>query len=402
MCVSGALFAQPAPAATQSFFFTGGEQTYTVPVGVNAIHVTAIGARGGTGSHGSFVGGPPGFGARVEADLAVTPGQVLFVEVGGTGADGADVASGGGGGFNGGGSSNPGSILDTPGGGGGGATDIRICSILAPSCANAANTLGSRLLVAGGGGGGGSVGQESGDPIGGEGGNGGQNGQVGQDTVGAGGGGGGGGAGTLTAGGAGGAADPSGGGGVVGNPGSFGQGGGAGTGSGNFQPGGGGGGGYFGGGAGGSGRDAGGGGGGGGSSFASAAAKNLIAATDASGVAQMVISTNPNELTLGKLTRNKKKGTAILTVDVSGPGTLAMAGAGLVKQRPLGPPRTAGPLAKAVSAAGKVKLTVKAKGKKKKQLLSTGKVKVKAKITYTPTGAVAIRETRRIKLLKKL
>ncbi len=102
-----------------------------------------------------------------------------------------------------------------------------------------------------------------------------------------------------------------------------------------------------------------------------------------------------------KLKRNKKRGTATLTVDVPGPGTLALIGKGLVKQRPGAASRAAGPLAKPVSAAGKVKLLVKSKGKKRRKLNRTGKVKVKANVTYTPTGGSPNTKTRRMKLIKR-
>jgi hypothetical protein len=115
----------------------------------------------------------------------------------------------------------------------------------------------------------------------------------------------------------------------------------------------------------------------------------------------MVITTNPNKLTLGKLKKNKKKGTATISVDVSGPGTVSLTGAGLVKQRP-DFARAAGLLSKSVSEAGTVTLKVKAKGKKKRKLLQTGKVKVKAKITYKPIGATPITSTKRITLKKTL
>jgi hypothetical protein len=76
-----------AAAETTTFGFTGAEQAYTVPAGVRSIHVVAIGAAGGKGTS-SIVsgGGAGGSGVRVEADLTVEPGQVLFVEVGGVGA----------------------------------------------------------------------------------------------------------------------------------------------------------------------------------------------------------------------------------------------------------------------------------------------------------------------------
>jgi hypothetical protein len=102
-----------------------------------------------------------------------------------------------------------------------------------------------------------------------------------------------------------------------------------------------------------------------------------------------------------KLKRNKKRGTATLTVEVPGPGTLALIGKGLVKQRPGPVSRAPRVLAKAVSAAGKVKLKIKAKGKKKAKLNETGKVKVKAKVTFTPTGGAPNTKSKRIKLVKR-
>jgi hypothetical protein len=110
----------------------------------------------------------------------------------------------------------------------------------------------------------------------------------------------------------------------------------------------------------------------------------------------------PNTFSFGKVKHNKQKGTATLTVDVSGPGTLLMTGKGLVKQRPGGTYRAARVAARTVSAAGKVKLRVKSKGKKKRKLNRTGKVKVRAKVTYTPTGGTPNTKTKPIKLIKTL
>jgi Tol biopolymer transport system component len=107
-----------------------------------------------------------------------------------------------------------------------------------------------------------------------------------------------------------------------------------------------------------------------------------------------------NLLSLGKLKRNLHNGTAKLSVTVPGAGTLTLTGKGLVSQPPTGSARTAA--AKAVAAAGTVKLTVKAKGTKKAKLDSTGKVVVKAKVTFTPTGGVANTATKLITLKKTL
>ena len=128
--------------------YTGGEQVFTVPAGVTSLHIVGIGGRGGADGGSDTAGG---FGSVVTADLSVTPGQLLYIEVGGNGKDGQGSYSmgsqtfGGAGGFNGGakgGGGLPG------GGGGGGASDVRT------SPQGTTGSLDSRLLVAAGGGGG--------------------------------------------------------------------------------------------------------------------------------------------------------------------------------------------------------------------------------------------------------
>ena len=136
---------------TKTFNFTGGEQVFVVPDGVTSISVRAVGGRGGTSGGGTQpnTGASGGLGAVAAANLAVSPGQILFVNVGGNGA----VVTGG---FNGGGAGGNGD--DHDGGGGGGATDIRTISR-----AGGGGTLSSRLVIAaGGGGGGGNSGSTSG------------------------------------------------------------------------------------------------------------------------------------------------------------------------------------------------------------------------------------------------
>ncbi len=126
--------------------------TWTVPAGATSILVDVIGATGGrnavdaTPYAGYTLIHRGGNGARVQATLAVTPGQVLNVYVGGappTAVRGTATP----GGFNGGGSSNLGPatlvIPNMTGGGGGGASDIRI----------GGTALANRVVVAGGGGG---------------------------------------------------------------------------------------------------------------------------------------------------------------------------------------------------------------------------------------------------------
>jgi Glycine rich protein len=232
------------------FAYTGAEQHFDVPADVTTVHVVLIGGRGGSGQQAG------GHGARVVADVDVTPSQTLYIEVGGSGVTGAA-------GFNGGGL--PGSVGFAIPGGGGGGSDIRTI----PRAS--AGSLASRVLVAGGGGGGATG---AGD--------------VGGDAGSAGGGPNGGGAGGSSAGGAGGTAgdgthEP-------GTAGSLGAGGGGGR-SPDFD-GAGGGGGYYGGGGGGSGPSSSG-GGGGGSSFTGSAA-NPSVTVDTTGTPSITITYAPS------------------------------------------------------------------------------------------------------------
>lgn len=123
---------------------TGQEQRFVVPPGVTRLHVVAVGAGGerGADSDGQGGAGSGGRGAIVGADLPVTPGATLYLEVGDN--EGANDF--------------------------GAASDLRTCSRTAP--ARACDTLRSRLLVAGGGGGGGEGPYDSavpgGDGVGGD------------------------------------------------------------------------------------------------------------------------------------------------------------------------------------------------------------------------------------------
>ncbi|RTQ51569.1 tail fiber domain-containing protein [Hymenobacter gummosus] len=106
--------ANTIPSTT--FNFTGGPQTYRVPLGVTKLAVDLAGGAGST----NIVGGTfqeGGRGGRVQATLTVTPGQELTIYVGGNGNYGGN---------------------NNNNGGGGGGTDISIG--------------GTRVLVAGGGG----------------------------------------------------------------------------------------------------------------------------------------------------------------------------------------------------------------------------------------------------------
>jgi hypothetical protein len=61
-----------------NFTYTGADQQWTVPAGVTEIFVDIVGAQGGT--RGAVFGGA---GGRVRCKIAVTPGQILYLTVGG-------------------------------------------------------------------------------------------------------------------------------------------------------------------------------------------------------------------------------------------------------------------------------------------------------------------------------
>lgn len=129
-------------SGTMTFDFTGAEQTWTVPAGVTSIDIEAWGAQGG--ADGTALGG---LGGYATGTLAVTPGQTLYIYVGGQGVSGPGSGQNCGfaGGYNGGGPT--GDICCSNAGGGagsgGGASDIRV----------GGNTYNERVIVAAGGGG---------------------------------------------------------------------------------------------------------------------------------------------------------------------------------------------------------------------------------------------------------
>ena len=142
-----ALFAPTARAVTttETFTYTGGEQTFVVPRNITTVEVRAVGGHGGdAGPVHRALGGD---GAMIETPVSVSPGETLYVEVGGVGQN---ESAGGGGGFNGGAAGRP-----APGGagGGGGASDVRT----APRSAGLSFPDIRLVVGAGGGGAGGEV-----------------------------------------------------------------------------------------------------------------------------------------------------------------------------------------------------------------------------------------------------
>jgi hypothetical protein len=100
-----------------------------------------------------------------------------------------------------------------------------------------------------------------------------------------------------------------------------------------------------------------------------------------------------NAFKFGKLKRNSDRGTAILIVEVPGPGELTATGNGV---RAAGAPR----ISTTVGAAGDAQLLIRAKGKKKRKLNETGKVTVRPNVTFVPTGGVPRTQSRKVKLKK--
>jgi hypothetical protein len=114
------------------FNFTGAIQTWTVPSGVTLIYVDVAGAQGGSG--GTNIGGK---GGKVSGIMAVTPGDVLQITVGGQSTTNIAVYGFGG---NGGRSTSFGTIARAGGG-------LSAISTAAPV------TQANAFLIAGGGGG---------------------------------------------------------------------------------------------------------------------------------------------------------------------------------------------------------------------------------------------------------
>lgn len=127
-------------AQTTTFNYSGGVQTYTVPLGVTTLIVDVYGGQGRLNTSGQ---GSGGLGGRVSATISVVGGEVLQVNVGGGGSSGT------GGGFNGGGNAGVADCGSAAGGGGGGMSSI----MRSPYTFNGTNA----LIVAGGGGGAGGT-----------------------------------------------------------------------------------------------------------------------------------------------------------------------------------------------------------------------------------------------------
>ena len=139
-------------SGSQTFNYTGSQQTFTVPSGVSTITIKAWGGQGGSGGYYSSVSycSTGGKGGYATGDLSVTAGNTVYVYVGGQGEGFATCNTymqsqpQKFGGWNGGGNGYGGTY---PGTGGGGASDIRY----------GGTSISDRKIRAGGGGGGGNA-----------------------------------------------------------------------------------------------------------------------------------------------------------------------------------------------------------------------------------------------------
>jgi hypothetical protein len=98
-----------------------------------------------------------------------------------------------------------------------------------------------------------------------------------------------------------------------------------------------------------------------------------------------------NAFTIGKQTKNKKKGTVKVEVTVPGPGTLA----GSVGKKMAATVPQPG-------AAGALIVTIKAAGKGVKTLNKKGKLKASLSLTFTPPNGDPNTQSTSVKLVKKL
>lgn len=102
-----------------------------------------------------------------------------------------------------------------------------------------------------------------------------------------------------------------------------------------------------------------------------------------------IVATLPdNGFTFGRVTLNRRKGTARLRVKLPGPGLLRLGG------RNVGPDRFAG-------GPGRAVLTVRATGRAERILKRRGRVTLKARVTFTPRFGKAETKTKTVRLVRR-
>lgn len=131
------LYAQFVQTAAWNFSYTGGMQSFSIPVS-GLYKLTAYGAKGANCATTSHNNGTGGYGGSAVGYKYLTKGQVIYIGVGGAGVAGSESST-----FNGGGAGTGGSM-----GSGGGATHFAINQ----NAVLASTSLSNVLMVAGGGG----------------------------------------------------------------------------------------------------------------------------------------------------------------------------------------------------------------------------------------------------------
>lgn len=100
-----------------------------------------------------------------------------------------------------------------------------------------------------------------------------------------------------------------------------------------------------------------------------------------------------NKITLGSKKVNKKKGTAVVSAKVPGPGQVT-----LTDTRPAATTSAVKPVGLTRTAAGSFNVPIKPKGATAKKLKKKGKAGVKAFINFTPAGVAGVTSTQPVKL----
>jgi hypothetical protein len=122
-------------------------------------------------------------------------------------------------------------------------------------------------------------------------------------------------------------------------------------------------------------------------------AANAAGSTTKASAPHKVVTTPPpppsNRFSFGTLKRNRIHGTAMLAVELPGPGDVAISGSDLQ------------PLSKHSTEEGETLLKVKPLGEAKRKLLRRRRVTVRSEVTFTPTGGTANTLSERVKLVEK-
>jgi hypothetical protein len=96
-----------------------------------------------------------------------------------------------------------------------------------------------------------------------------------------------------------------------------------------------------------------------------------------------------NAFTLDGITRDRKRGTATITAQLSNPGLVTVSGTGLKKGR-----------ARSLAVAGPITFSIATKGRTKRRLQRTGRVLVPVTVTFFPTGGDPSTQSINLKLKK--